>query len=413
MRNIWIIIQNEIKTILGKRSFWIVTFILPAVILLINIGTQLAVGDEMASAEALLPSAAAEGEMPTFGYVDAARIIQAMPPDLPQGIMQPYQDEAAANAALNAGEIDRYLLIPADFLQGADPIIVEQTFNPLGSQGEALFEYVLTYNLVGQPGVAQALVNPTAQVERQPLAPAEAEPATENNMLATAVPFATLFIFFLLITTSSGYMLRSVAREKENRTMEVLLVSLEPHQLMVGKVIGLGAIGLLQMLIWVGGGSLLLSGGGPGPFNLGALSLPDGFVFWALLYFLGGYFLYASLMGILGALAPNAREAGQFTFFLLLPLMVPLWLNAAITGAPNGTLAVALSLFPLTAPVTMMTRLVDVPVPLWQLALGVVGLLLTAYLCAWLASRFFRGDTLLSSAPLRWRRLLREWRPSG
>lgn len=413
MRNVRIIITNEIKTILGKRSFWIVTFVLPAVILLINIGAQLAIDDEMATAETLLPSAAEEGEMPTFGYVDAARIIQAMPPDLPQGIMQPYQDEAAANAALTAGEIDRYLLIPADFLQGADPIIVEQTYNPLGSQGEALFEYVLTYNLVGRPGMAQALVNPTAQVERQPLAPAETAPAAENNMLATAVPFATLFIFFLLITTSSGYMLRSVAREKENRTMEVLLVSLEPHQLMVGKVVGLGLIGLLQMLIWVGGGSLLLSGGVPDPVNLGSISLPDGFVIWALLYFLGGYFLYASLMGILGALAPNAREAGQFTFFLLLPLMVPLWLNATITGAPNGPLAVALSLFPLTAPVTMMTRLADSAVPLWQLLLGVVGLLLTAYLCAWLASRFFRGDTLLSSAPLRWQRFFREWRTSG
>jgi ABC-2 type transport system permease protein len=226
------------------------------------------------------------------------------------------------------------------------------------------------------------------------------------------VAYGTLFIFFFVFTMSSGFMLRSVTREKENRTVEILLVSLKPKELMLGKVLGLGFVALLQIAIWLGGSLLTLNRGGPMLSSLGIvvgnIALPDGFILWALLYFLLGYLLYASALGAIGAIAPNARETSQVTFVVLLPLMIPLWLNTSFTQAPNGTLATVLSLFPLTAPTSMLPRLAVGGVPIWQPIASLIGLAITTYIFVAISARFFRADTLLSNASLDWQRFIQE-----
>jgi ABC-2 type transport system permease protein len=176
---------------------------------------------------------------------------------------------------------------------------------------------------------------------------------------------------------------------------------------MLGKIVGLGAVALLQLAIWAGGGLLLL---GRGDQLLGTASFlpPPGFVAWLALYFLFGYATYASAMGALGVLAPTAREGAQFTFLVLLPLMLPLWLNNVFMQEPNGDLATFLSLFPLTAPLAMVTRLAAGGVPLWQPIVGVLALAATAYGFVLLSARLFRADTLLSNAGLSWKRVVKE-----
>ena len=119
---------------------------------------------------------------------------------------------------------------------------------------------------------------------------------------------------------------------------------------------------------------------------------------WGIAYFVLGFLTYASVMAGLGSIAPSAREAGQFTFLVLLPLMVPLWLNAIILREPNGTLATVLSLFPLSSPVSMPTRLMTAAVPAWQPVTGLVLLMLTAWGVIRLSARLFSADNLLSTA---------------
>jgi ABC-2 type transport system permease protein len=179
---------------------------------------------------------------------------------------------------------------------------------------------------------------------------------------------------------------------------------------MLGKVIGLGAIALFQMSIWFGGSLLTLKNSNV-LFSLASTYiLPTGFIFWAILFFILGYFLYASILGSIGVLAPNAREGGQFTFIAILPLLIPLWFNYSFTESPNGPVSVFLSLFPLTAPSSMITRLTTGNVPLWHLLLSLTGLFVTTYLFILLASRLFRADNLLSNDSLSWSKLFRKIR---
>jgi ABC-2 type transport system permease protein len=167
------------------------------------------------------------------------------------------------------------------------------------------------------------------------------------------------------------------------------------------------------MSVWIGGSMLVLgrSSGASGIASL--IVLPEGFLIWAVLFFILGYLVYASLMGAVGALAPTAREGGQLVFIIILPLMIPLWFNAAFIQAPNGGAATFLSLFPMTAPTSMITRMMMVAVPPWQMAVSMGGLAVTAYLFILLSARFFRADTLLSGAAVSWRRIWLALKPGA
>jgi len=190
----------------------------------------------------------------------------------------------------------------------------------------------------------------------------------------------------------------------------MLLVSVSPRALMLGKVIGLGAVSLMQMVIWVAVGGLALEGGLT--TYLGALdvSLPAGLGAYLIVYVALGYLSYAASLAAIGALAPNLREGAQFQFLVLLPLLLPLFLYYPLTEEPNGVLAVVLSLVPFSAPMAMALRLTMTAVPGWQVAVSIAGMAATSYVLVVLAARFFRADTLLSGAAITWSRLASEIR---
>lgn len=396
MRNILLVIKYEIITTLQKRSFWILTFVFPAFILLLSLGTQAIGGRALEEAEAEASSIESQVNLGSaVGYVDQANIIQEIPLWIPEDFFENYPDEESAKKDLEAGVIRQYYLIPANFLETGAYQLIDRNYQPLRSTNNAeIFEEVLSANLIAQAENGEILNNPTPSIQyHQTQAPTGPD---KNNPLTFIVPFATLFIFFFTITTSSGFMLTSVTREKESRTAEVLLVSIKPRELMLGKVMGLGVVALLQMGFWMGGAIFGLNRSEELNAFAGTFSLPPGFVVWGILFFLFGYFLYASLLGAIGALAPNAREGGQFTFIIILPLLIPIWFNVAFTESPNGAVATFLSMFPLTS-ISMMTRITATEVPVWQILLSLGGLAVTTYLIVLLAARFFQAETLLSS----------------
>ncbi|MBX2997900.1 MAG: ABC transporter permease [Caldilineaceae bacterium] len=418
MRNVSIVAGFEIRSLLSRPSFWLLTVLFPLFIMALTFGGQLMVrGGGGGMEQAALEAAGVQAMPQVAGYVDLSGLIQSLPPDMPGDQLRSFATEGDAQGALAREEIAYYFIVPADFVETGEMILVQEEFEPFGNTNEGLMQAILNYNLIGDAQRMSVIGNPLGQVNYHPLAapleapetltPTPAAPAAPRDpLLATLVPLAAVMLLFFVLVMSSGYMLRSVSREKENRTVEVLLLSLRPRQLMLGKILGLSVVALVQMGLWLAAGIFFLNRGSGVLQMVGSVQLPPSFIGWVIVYVILGYLLYASLMGALGALAPSAREGNQFSFFVLLPLIIPIWLNGFLIAAPNGTMALVLSLFPLTAPPAMIARLAATEVPFWQPALSVAGLAITTYLVILLSARFFRADTLLSSAAINWRRVV-------
>jgi ABC-2 type transport system permease protein len=291
--------------------------------------------------------------------------------------------------------ISGYYLVPADYLQSGQVIYNRPDFNPISAQGQSdSFEWVLRLNLLEGDAQLASLTYGPLDLEKVSLAP---EPERDQaNMLSFWLPYGVTILFYIILMGSASLLLSSVAKEKENQVMEILMISVTPRQLLTGKIIGLGLVGLVQTVTWVVIGRLLLSRGEQ-TFNLGeAFRLPPSFIAWAVVFFLGGYAVYASLMAGLGALAPNLREASQATLVVVFPLIIPLFLISIMIEQPNGPLAFLLSMFPLTSPVVMMLRLSATNVPVWQPIVSAALLLVTAAFVMRSAARMFRTQSLLS-----------------
>ena len=418
MRNIWLVIKHDIGAILRQRSFWVMTLIMPLFLLASNAfmfiedsgDGLLGLGDE---------TGAAPAELPVIGLVDEAGLIPEIPQGLPPDLFARFPDETAAHDALAAGEIEQFVHIPADYVATGEIDVYDQEFQvALGGEaaaigmgdGGALLSYLLAYNLA-DPQVAVALRDPvpSSQAELHPLQPPEA--GEQNEELATVVASVVPLVYYFLLLMGSSYLMRSVVSEKENRTAEVLLVSLDPRQMMIGKIVAMSAVTVIQVAVWMAGGIFLLDQGAS-LLDVGTFSFPPGFLIWALLFLVFGYLLFSSIMVAAGALANNAREGGQVTWLLIIPLMPTLMFGATFVEQPHGTIALVLSLFPFSAPSAMVTRMAVATVPLWQILLSLGGLAVTAYAFILLAGRFFRAGNLLSQQAFSWGRLATAWRGS-
>ncbi|GAH74158.1 unnamed protein product, partial [marine sediment metagenome] len=203
-------------------------------------------------------------------------------------------------------------------------------------------------------------------------------------------PFASGLLFMVVINISSGYLLQSVVDEKENRTMEIIVTSTSPGQLMMGKIIGNLSVGLSQALIWyitaIAGLVALenIFGIGQSP-NIQPVHL---FLFIGIIF--PGFILIAALMTIVSVTASELREAQQVSLLFTLPMASPFWLAAAILQHPDNPLTVFLSIFPFTSIVTMPLRISISTVPDNQILLAAAVIWISTIFSIILAARAFR-----------------------
>ena len=391
-----LVLKNEIITLLTRRSFWLVTLVLPLVGTLLFAGVGLITRNAAASQTLSQVFTSPQDPRPT-GYVDLSGLIRQYPTGDPPGKFIPYPSETAARQALQAGRISAFYIVSRDYIRDGKVTYIRPDFNPLASGGNLSgdFTWLLQLNLAGWDATLASLVNGPKKLEDVSLA--TLPQPDQKNPLALWTPYIITILFYMLIIGSASLLLGNVSKEKENRIMEVLLTSVTPQQLLTGKILGLGLVGLGQTLVWLGTSYLLLNLSGR-TFKLPSdIHLPISFLAWGLVFFVLGYAVYASLMAGLGALAPNLREASQVTFVIMLPLMVPLFLSSSVfMEAPNGGIATGLSLFPLSAPVAMMARLSAGGVPWWQAPLAAGLLALTAVLILRSVAGMFRAQALLS-----------------
>ncbi|HOV92790.1 MAG TPA: ABC transporter permease [Candidatus Kapabacteria bacterium] len=250
---------------------------------------------------------------------------------------------------------------------------------------------------------------------------------TEAGVEKDYTEFYSIFGYFLgfliygLMFAYGGIVMRGVIQEKANRIVEILSSSAKPMQIMMGKIFGIGAVGLFQLLIWgviiiilsIAGSSLLpmfFSNSNPTEMINGAMSgmtqtnsnlpfeIPTipisvwiGFIF----FFFAGYFMYASLFAAIGSAVNQEEDAQQLQMPITMALIIPILFMPVIMGNPDSTLATILSLIPPFTPILMTARIAATTVPSWQLFLSVVLTLGTLFLSIWIAAKIYRIGILM------------------
>ena len=396
MKKTFLVFRNEFISVISRKSFLITLFLLPligVVVMAVISGLQKSSGTDAGSMINNLFIPAANNSLE--GFVDFSGLVNKIP-DGYQNRLTQFPTESAARQALSKGEISAYYLIDKDYLANGKIIYVRPDFNPLGSTTQsasikALMAYALTgdnlnlYKRVQNPIITTTQIIGSTAPERD-----------QNNPLTFFLPYVVTFLFYIVILTSASLLLNSITGEKQNRMIEVLMTSVKSREMLTGKIIALGLAGLLQTVVWSGSGLLLLRFSGRNLAVANSFQLPTSILFWGILFFLSGYAVYASLMAGIGALVPSMREASQLTTVVILPLVIPLMFISILIQTPNNNLSVALSLFPLTSPVAMMTRLAATQVPLWQIILALMLLALTALYLIRASAGLFRAQNLLS-----------------
>ncbi len=388
MKQLLIVAWREIVVMLRRPSLYVTTLLLPL------ISGVLLFGFTFLGAEAAPEPAEAAAGVPAVpsGYIDQAEVITTVPDTLQRNFIE-FADEARAAAALEAGTIEAYFVVVPDYHESGKVVRVspQTTFTSAGAPDTRAFRTLLRANLSGDWTLAQRLEAPLdLQMEVVGEAAGQAWPAPGQG-----ISFALGLLLAFGIFTGGGWLVQAVAEEKENRTLEIVLTSLRPWQIMAGKLLGLGLISLLQLVFWTILGHGLL-GVGSVLGQIDSVGIAPTVWGWLFAFFVLGFLLFGAIMMAIGAVGGSIRESSQISGVLALPILAPFWFTSVISQDPDGVLALALSLLPFTAPVTMMLRLGQAGVPLWQLAASIALLVLAVVAAIWLAARLFRATILLA-----------------
>jgi len=204
-----------------------------------------------------------------------------------------------------------------------------------------------------------------------------------------------LFGFFLVLAsmTTSSFLMNTLSEEKANRIMEILITSVRPMELLTGKVLGMGLLGLLQVVVFLVAGLIGLSIAQQQNLLIG-LSIPPDMIVLALVYSILSYFLLAAGLAGIGAVAASEQESRQLSVIIVMPVMLPYLAIVTFLLDPNGTIPTLFSLIPFTSPMAVMMRVGLTTVPTWQIVVSIVGLILTDLLILWASARMFRWGIL-------------------
>jgi ABC-2 type transport system permease protein len=315
-----------------------------------------------------------------------------------QGPLEPRR--ARLNARVEAKEIDGYLWIGPDVVTSSEVqyrardvtrVKVVQDIE------EAVTAAVRQERLRGQ-GLTAAQVAQLVRGVDVKAARITGGGEEGGNIFATMITAYVIGIMFMqLILLYGQNAMRSVLEEKTNRIVEVIVSSVHPAQLMAGKVLGVAAVAVLQVGIWVGFSMLMTSQGARVGMSAGALRAADlGPAVWGtiLVYFILGFILYAAMYAAVGSMVTSEQEAQQMAVPLMLPLIVPILFIMPVLTDPLGSTARTLSLIPFTAPVVMPMRAVATEIPPLEIAASIALLVAGVLAVLWLAGKIYRVGIL-------------------
>lgn len=308
------------------------------------------------------------------------------------------------NAKVQKKEVKAYIVIPEDGLASgnvewrarsvkADLILRESVERSLGRAA--------TKERLRDQGVDPAVYEKarlTVKLDPREASEKETSEDAKNVGVNLAVSGVLFFLIYISIFVYGAQIMRGVLEEKSNRIVEVIISSVKPTELMLGKIVGIGLVGMTQYAVWALFAFAMTVPGIIGLMGLtdGAIpSIPVGTILGFVVFFLLGYFLYAGLYAALAAPFNSEQEAQQLVMIpgMMLILASMMWFFAF--NSPDGTVARVFSLFPFTSPLLMFMRISVQPPPAWEIALSVALLLVTIWGVAWFAGRIYRVGILM------------------
>lgn len=389
MNKTLLILKHEFLTVMKRKGFVIMTLLFP-MIGLIAIGIfQIAQGIDTPDLT----------EPITIGYVDEAGIFNLYT-QWDRVELTPYATPEEATDALLGEEISEYLIIPSDYIAtGAIyRFTLEKELEPAAETRTVVRDFLLSNLLEGYTSEEVLLrvrsplfMNTTVLDESGEVA------ADQGGLGAFFLPMIFGFLLIISIGSSSGYLLQGLGEEKENRIIEILLSSVSTMQLLTGKVLGLGAAGLVQIVVWLLSVTLLLRlasnviGG-----EVSNIQIPANMLLLGIVYFILGYLLFAVLQATIGAIGATARESQQMTVVVILPAILPFYVFVLfLKDNPDHVIFTIFTMIPITAPMTVFLRLGTGEIPPWELLLSISLLIVGIIGSLMLAAKAFRVFLLM------------------
>jgi ABC-2 type transport system permease protein len=426
LHKIWLVLRSEFWRRVRSKAFVLATLLVPFGAILLFAAPALfgylaeqtddrtvAVVDETGRlADSLV---AASGKRLTFRPVDLST--------------------DSVRSAVRRGQYDGYLRLPASLLDGTG----EATYYSMEGGGlsfrsdlDSRVNRVLRRYRLETAGASEdvlAIVGADVELATRKLSE---EGTTDDSTLAyTAIGYVMAFVIYFAVFFYGQYVMQGVIEEKSSRVVEVIVSSVRPFELLMGKVLGIGAMGLAQMVTW----AALATGGmaavGPvlalffAPSDVGAPAgaspdamreaagisvptIPLDLVVWFILFFVGGFLLYASLFAAVGSAVEQQQDAQNLLLPVMTPLILPILFLVFVIESPNATVSVVTSLIPFFSPILMVLRVAITSVPLWEVVAAFILLVGTFVGVIWVAGRIYRvgilsyGNTPSLRELLRW-----------
>ena len=387
MNKTLLIFEHEFRKTIRRTGFIVLTLALPLLALL-------GIGVFRILSGVIAPPA----EITKIGYVDEVGDFSQFTTQGNINFIQFDTKETATRALLNK-DVTEYFVIPQDFISKGTVSFfsTQQQLSPPANIISAVQNFMTGNLLSGKvPPATITRIESSINFVTVTLTSTGAVAPQQGGYANLIVPGVFSLLLALSLIFSSIYVLQSLGEEKENRLMEILLSSVSTRQLLTGKVLGLGAAGLLQVIVWVISLPLLLilassSIGG----IISTIHVPITFWVLGVVYFILGFLLFAVLSSSIAAITSTVHEAQGLASIYTLFSVAPFWFFSVILLFPNNPVWVVFSIFPFSAPVLVMIRLGVTGVPAWQLAASIIVLILCIIGGLWLASRLLRTYMLM------------------
>lgn len=372
---VFIVARYEFLNTVKKKVFLLTVLFLPLLIVV-----------PIFLSATFLPNAM-NGQGQSTGFVDDTGLLMAS-----KGYVK-YPDIEQAKAALLKGNISAFFVVSDDYLSTGNITRYSKGLSPNAGTGLDAF---LTDNLLRYAQVNDTVAKRISQPSLVVVVSLDDKGNVKEgggDLTSFLQPYILSILLFLCIMTSSSYLMQGIGEEKENRTGELLLSSISADELLKGKIFGYGAVGLLQVGIWIAVGLLVLTASQFAPLLAGVK------ITWimglAVVYFVLGYALFAASIACAAAISPTAKEAQQTSSIFTMLAALPMIFSQFIMFSPDSDIAKALTFFPYTAPVVTMMRISLVEIPLQEIAASIVILMVSIFLVMKLAGKIFRMGMLL------------------